>query len=189
MHLLQGCKEKLVYFRLCIFHIYSMSIVLIFHCVRKIKCWKSVNITACLKFRTWNWWWSEKEKLLHLARIYDILWLKVTQGSWSQLVLFLLLFNANQIQANSENVGPPLDNKFDLEVGKKVTVKVTTWYRQKALVTKNTHVKYQNSTCNSTKVMANVKVFVTDRRQTDRWMRFNVPALSRKRGTKMALLI
>ena len=39
--------------------------------------------------------------------------------------------------------------------------------------------------------MANVKVFVTDRRtdgwtdgQTDGRMRFNVPALSRKRGTK-----
>ena len=36
--------------------------------------------------------------------------------------------------------------------------------------------------------MANVKVFVTDRQRdgrTDRRMRFNVPALSQKRGTKM----
>ena len=58
----------------------------------------------------------------------------------------------------------------------KVTVKVTTWYHRKGLVTKNTHAKYQSSTCNSEKVMAKVKVFVTDRqrdgrtdRQTDEW--------------------
>ena len=59
-----------------------------------------------------------------------------------------------------------------------VTIKVTTWYHQKGLVTKNTHAKYQSSTCKSAKVIAKVKVFVTDGR-----MRFNVPALSRKRGT------
>ena len=70
-------------------------------------------------------------------------------------------------QANSENCGPPLGNKFDLEVGKKVKVKVTTWYHGKGLVTKNTRAKYQSSTCNSAKVMAKVKVFVTDR-QRDR---------------------
>ena len=94
------------------------------------------------------------------------------------------------LQANSENCGPPLGNKFDLEVGSKVTVKVTTWYHRKGLVTKNTHAKYQSSTCNSAEVMAKVKVFVTDRQtegrtegRTDRRMRFNVPALSRKRGT------
>ena len=50
----------------------------------------------------------------------------------------------------------------------KVTVKVTTWYHPKGLVTKNTHAKYQSSTFNSAKVMAKVKVFVTDR-QTDEW--------------------
>ena len=69
----------------------------------------------------------------------------------------------------------------------KVMVKVTTWYHRRGLVTKNTHAKYQSSICNSAQVMAKVKVFVTDRR-TDRRMRFNVPTLSRKRGTitKMA---
>ena len=56
----------------------------------------------------------------------------------------------------------------------KVTIKVTTWYHRKGLVTKNTHAKYQSSICNSAKVMAKVKVFVTDGQ-----MRFNVPALSR----------
>ena len=73
----------------------------------------------------------------------------------------------------------------------KVTVKVTTWYHRKGLVTRNTHAKYQSSICNSAKVMAKVKVFVTDGqrdgrtdRGTDRRMRFNVPTLSRKRGTK-----
>ena len=68
----------------------------------------------------------------------------------------------------------------------KVTVKVTTWYHQKGLVTRNTHAKYQSSICNSAKVMAKVKVFVTDGqtdRQTEGRMRFNVPTLSRKRGT------
>ena len=30
------------------------------------------------------------------------------------------------IQANSENCGTPLGNKIDLEVGQKITVKVTT---------------------------------------------------------------
>ena len=68
-------------------------------------------------------------------------------------------------------------------------VKVTTWYHRKGLVTKNTHAKYQSTTCNSAKVMAKVKVFVTDGRtdrRTDRQTRFNVPAFSRKRGTKMA---
>ena len=72
----------------------------------------------------------------------------------------------------------------------KVTVKVTTWYLRKGLVTRNTHAKYQSSICNSTKVMAKVKVFVTDGRtdrRTDRGtegrMRFNVPTLSRKRET------
>ena len=64
----------------------------------------------------------------------------------------------------------------------KVTVKVKTWYIRKGLVTRNTHAKYQSSICNSAKVMAKVKVFVTDRR-TDRQLRFNVPTLSRKRGT------
>ena len=49
----------------------------------------------------------------------------------------------------------------------KVTVKVTAWYHRKGLVTKNTHAKYQRSTSNSAKVMAKVKVFVTDG-QTDR---------------------
>ena len=61
-----------------------------------------------------------------------------------------------------------------------------TLYHRKGVVTKNTHAKYQSSTCNSAKVMAKVKVFVTDRGtdgRTDRRMRFNVPALSRKRGT------
>ena len=68
----------------------------------------------------------------------------------------------------------------------KVTVKVTTWYHRKGLVTRNTHAKYQSSICNSAKVMAKVKVFVTDGqtdRQRDGRMRFNVPTLSRKRGT------
>ena len=58
----------------------------------------------------------------------------------------------------------------------KVTVKVTTWYHWKGLVTKNTHAKYQSSICYSAKVMAKVKVFVTegltDRRTdwlTDEW--------------------
>ena len=54
----------------------------------------------------------------------------------------------------------------------KVTVKVTTWYHQKGLVTRNTHAKYQSSICNSAKVMAKVKVFVTDGqtdRGTDEW--------------------
>ena len=71
----------------------------------------------------------------------------------------------------------------------KVTVKVTPWYHRKGLVTKNTHAKYQSSTCNRAKVMAKVKVFVTGRRtdrrtdgRTDRRMRFNVPALSRNGG-------
>ena len=49
----------------------------------------------------------------------------------------------------------------------KVTVKVTTWYHRKGLVTRNIHAKYQSSICNSAKVMAKVKVFVTDG-QTDR---------------------
>ena len=49
----------------------------------------------------------------------------------------------------------------------KVTVKVTTWYHRKGLVTRNTHAKYQSSILNSAKVMAKVKVFVTDG-QTDR---------------------
>ena len=93
------------------------------------------------------------------------------------------LVEAKSEQANSENCGLPLGNKFDLEGRSKVTVKVTTWYHLKGLFTKNTHAKYQSSTCNSAKVMAKVKVFLTDR-QTDRRMRFNVPALSRKRGTK-----
>ena len=57
-------------------------------------------------------------------------------------------------------------------------VKVTTWYHRKGLVTKDTHAKYQSSNCNSAKVMTKVKVFGTDGR-----MRFNVPALSRKRRT------
>ena len=68
----------------------------------------------------------------------------------------------------------------------KVTVKVTTWYHRKGLVTRNTHAEYQSSICNSAKVMAKVKVFVTDGqtdRQTEGRMRFNVPTLSRKRGT------
>ena len=55
--------------------------------------------------------------------------------------------------------------------GSEVSVKVTTWYHGKGLVTKNTYAKYQSSTCNSAKVMAKVKVFVTDRRtarRTDR---------------------
>ena len=43
-------------------------------------------------------------------------------------------------------------------------VKVMTWYHRKGLVTKNTHTKYQSSTCYSAKVMAKVKVFVTDER-------------------------
>ena len=54
----------------------------------------------------------------------------------------------------------------------KVTVNVTAWYHWKGLVTKNTHAKCQSSICNSAKVMAKVKVFVTDRRtdgQTDEW--------------------
>ena len=54
----------------------------------------------------------------------------------------------------------------------KVTVKVTTWYHRKGLVTGNTHAKYQSSICNSAKVMAKVKVFVTDGqtdRRTDEW--------------------
>ena len=61
-----------------------------------------------------------------------------------------------------------------------------TWYHQKGLVTRNTHAKYQSSIYNSAKVMAKVKVFVTDGqtdRRTDGRMRFNVPTLSRKRGT------
>ena len=65
----------------------------------------------------------------------------------------------------------------------KVTVKVTTWYHRKGLVTKNTHAKYQSSTCNSAKVMAKVKVFVTDR-WTDGGMRFNCPRLFAKVGDK-----
>ena len=58
----------------------------------------------------------------------------------------------------------------------KVMVKVTTWHHRKGLVTKNTHAKYQSSICNSAKVVAEVKVFVTDRRtdrqrdgRTDEW--------------------
>ena len=49
-------------------------------------------------------------------------------------------------------------------------IKVTTWYHQKGNVTMNTHAKYQSSTCNNAKVMAKVKVFVTEGltdRQTD----------------------
>ena len=71
-----------------------------------------------------------------------------------------------------------------------VTVKVTTWYHRKGLVTRNTHAKYQSSICNSAKVMAKVKVFVTDGQtegRTDGRMRFNVPTLSRKRGTTTTL--
>ena len=54
----------------------------------------------------------------------------------------------------------------------KVTVKVTTWYLRKGLVPRNTHAKYQSSICKSAKVMAKVKVFVTDGqtdRQRDEW--------------------
>ena len=52
-----------------------------------------------------------------------------------------------------------------------------TLYHRKGLATKDTHAKYQSSTCNTAKVMAKVKVFVTDRR-TDR-------RISRKRGTNI----
>ena len=64
----------------------------------------------------------------------------------------------------------------------KVTIEVTTWYHWKGLVTKNTDAKYQSSICNSANVMTKVKNFCD--RQTDGWMRFNVPTLSRKQGTK-----
>ena len=74
----------------------------------------------------------------------------------------------------------------------KVTVKVMTWYHRKGLVTKNTHAKYQSSTCNSAKVMAKVKVFVTDRQtdgrtdwRTDGRMRFNVPRFRESGGQKL----
>ena len=77
----------------------------------------------------------------------------------------------------------------------KVTLKVTRsnfWYEWKGLIIMNAHVKYESPTSNGSKVMGKVKVFVTDGKtdgrtegQTDRQMRFNVPSLSRKRGTKM----
>ena len=70
-------------------------------------------------------------------------------------------------QANSENCGPPLGNKFDLEVGQRSPSRSRHWYHQKGLVTKNTHAKYQIPTCKIAKVMAKVKVFVKDGR-TDR---------------------
>ena len=59
---------------------------------------------------------------------------------------------------------------------------------KKGLVTRIMHAKYQWSTFNTSEDMSQVKVFVTDRQrdgqtETDGRMRFNVPTLSRKRGT------
>ena len=87
-------------------------------------------------------------------------------------------------QANSENCGPPLANKFDLEVGQRSRSRSRHGTIGKVL-SQRMHTKYQSSTCNGAKVMAKVKIFVTDRLTdglTDRRMRFNVPALSQKRG-------
>ena len=69
----------------------------------------------------------------------------------------------------------------------KVKVKVTAWCQWKGLVIRIMHAKYQCSIINTSEDMSKVKVFVTDGRtdgRTDGQMRFNVPMLSRKRGTK-----
>ena len=77
---------------------------------------------------------------------------------WAQLLL----------KANSENCGPPLGNKFDLEVGQRSRSK-----SRHGTIGKDTHAKYQSSTCNSAKVIAKVKfLWQTDSsydRLTDEW--------------------
>ena len=74
----------------------------------------------------------------------------------------------------------------------KVKVKVTARHHLKGLVTRNMHDKYQCSIFNNSEDMSQVKVFVTDRRtdgQRDGRMRFNVPTLSRKRGTIKLIVV
>ena len=64
--------------------------------------------------------------------------------------------------------------------------KVMACHHLKGLVTRIMHAKCQCSIINTSEDVSQVKVFVTDRRTdrgTDGWMRFNVPTLSRKRGT------
>ena len=48
----------------------------------------------------------------------------------------------NYKMKNSENCGPPARQQIWPWSRSKVTVKVTTWYHRKGLVTKNTHIKY-----------------------------------------------
>ena len=59
-----------------------------------------------------------------------------------------------EIQANSENCGPPRGNKFDLE--KRSKVKVTAWCQLKGLVTRTMHAKYQCSIFNTSEDMSQV---------------------------------
>ena len=70
----------------------------------------------------------------------------------------------------------------------KVTVKVTTWYHWKGLVTKTRMPSIKALSVKVQKLWPRLKFFVTDR-QTDRRMRFNVPTLSRKWETTSTLTV
>ena len=80
-------------------------------------------------------------------------------------------------QANSENCGPPLDNKFDLEVGQRSLSRSRHGTIRKVL-SQRTHMPSIKALSVIVQKLWPRLVFVTDRR-----MRLNVPTLLRKRGT------
>ena len=97
----------------------------------------------------------------------------------------------NRQQANSENCGPPLGNKFDLEVGQRSLLRSRHGTIGKVLSQRIHMPSIKALPVIVQKLWPRLKFLwrtdgQTDRGtdgQTDRRMRFNVPVLSRKRGT------
>ena len=83
-------------------------------------------------------------------------------------------------QKNSENCGPPLGNKFDLEVGQRSRHGTIG-----KVLSQRTHMpSIKALPVIAQKLWPRLKFLWQTDWQTDGRMRFNVPALSRKRGTK-----
>ena len=105
--------------------------------------------------------------------------LKISQGKdW--LITFFKIFTGACSKTNhlTDGAGAESWNKFNLEVGQR-----SPHGTIRKVLSQRTHVPSIKALA---KVMAKVKVFVTDRLtdgRTDRRMRFNVPTLSRKWGT------
>ena len=72
------------------------------------------------------------------------------------LFVFIIIQNVFFVQSKFRELWSPA--RQQIWPWSRSKVKVTTWYHWKGLVTKNTHAKYQSSTCNTAKVLAKVKV-------------------------------